>query len=67
MLEATRAEDNEYPAGSDWHQSIIKSNLSISGDIFDTSSWMLLSHSTNLENYTNKQKRESKYGKVQSV
>lgn len=48
-LEAAWLADSEYPAGSDWHLSVIQSNLSISGEIFDTSSWMLASYSTNLE------------------
>jgi len=37
-LQASWLADGEYPAGSDWYLSVIKSNLSISGGIFDTSS-----------------------------
>jgi len=49
LLEASWLENNAYPAGSDWHLSVIKSSLSITGDILETSSWMLESYSTNLQ------------------
>lgn len=49
-MEASWFADVEYPTGSDnWYLSVIKSNLSMSGGMFETSSWMLASFSINLE------------------